>query len=358
MRWILWPGLGLVVGLGWGWWAQSPLAGLFVGALLGAGLGLSLAIPRERRGVLALPSWQAVVGAVCLGLGSGGMVFPATFFDPTWVLWNLPEVGESDGVILHTDAPDPARDATLVGFLQALRGVLGERVYNPGPTSCRVRIYLIRDRALYDKVRHFGGGEFGFHRPNTLRGPAVVVPSDAGVGSLTHHLAYHHLACSGPYPRFAVTGAATFLEKLVAVRHSNVWHVGLGYRHTWRETAIQDGLGGADLTSLLRDGTDQNLLRAFFVFLHHHGWLRPLMRAMEARAPLDGSLFLAVTGKDTAALEAQFKHWYRTEGSQVPQVEASFVLAGATGALAWNQDRGMWLLPNPSMAIPMLPGAL
>lgn len=353
--------VGVLPAVAWGSWVGSVWAGVAVGALVGSGLALSLGLPRERRGALALPSWQAAVGAVLLGLGGGAVLFPATFFDPTWVLWDLETVGERDGVILHTDIPDRTADAELLSFLGALRGTLAERVYDPGPSSCTVHVYLVRNGALYDRLQPFGARGFGYYRARTLRGPTVVVPAHAGAGSLTHHLAYHHLTCGNDaVPQFARVGAATFLEKFVAAHSDNgTWRIGLGYRHTWREPAILEELPAVTLPALFRNPNDQNMQRAFFLFLHHQGWLRPFMAQLQAGKPVDDALFVAVTGHDPRAVEQQFKAWYPREGAQQPQLEGSTVLARQPPTLQWNPTRGMWVSnTGPSVAIGYLPGVL
>lgn len=83
-------------------------------------------------------------------------------------------------------------------------------------------------QARYEAALHLGAqSDFGYYSPASVRGPAVVVPERSGLGSITHHLMYHLMACTygGRAPPWAVQGMAAFSEKIIGLRQHGTWNV-------------------------------------------------------------------------------------------------------------------------------------
>lgn len=347
--------VGLLVGWVWGNTQGSLWAGMCIGMTLGSGLGLILVLPRRSRRVLALPPWHAVVGAVLVGLGIGGMVRPDVVFDPAWVLVSLERVGEGPGFTLQSDQPHPPVNAGLTRALTQFRREIKERFFDPGLETCVVHVDWVHDRMLYEKAKRFGiSSDFGYYSSRTLRGAVVVYPDDSGAGSLTHHLVYHLLSCGFPngLVPWAREGTAAFFEKFVALELNGNWRFAFGYRHTWRDEALRSYIAHVDLAEVLVRAVDQNALHAFFLYLHHHGWMAPVLAGLRQRPEATGAVLQEVSGMDLGTLARDFKRWFATDSLRIPSVEGSAFVHGERARLverqlaarfAWDEQARMWL---------------
>ncbi len=372
--------LGLVVGFCWGITNAVPMAGLGVGLLLGLGLSLMLTIPRTSTEFLAVPPKQAIAGALLLGLSISALIMPV------WVthlsqaigidVWrhNHTRVDQGPGFNLYTDTPNTKADLRYTAFLSEFRQEVAQTLFDPGPESCVADIHLLhQDKNYFAVANRFGiRTPYGFISRYRGQPPRIVVRAESGLGTLTHQMMYHYLDCSYPegIPSWAAQGAASFVEKFIAVEEDGQLNFSWGYRSNWRDAEIRPFFKNIDLISELRKGKDQSVFNAFFLFLHHEQQLVPLLNRLHGERG-DGTDRLGELFNNETAYEVagRWKAWMATDSLNLPMVESSF-MAWETEAeqvkhflnqfMIWDEDKQIWVMRqyHPDTAIPMLPRIL
>jgi serine/threonine protein kinase len=267
-----------------------------------------------------------------------------------------PLVHRGDGFALYSDRPRPQQDAEMLAFLNQFRREVATHLFFPGSPTCRVDVYLMReDKNYYAATNHYGlTTDYGFYVGSERPTPAIVVREASGLGTLTHQMMYHYLACSYPegLPPWAAQGAATFVEKFLAIERDGELQFSWGYCSNWRDPELLKRIDRVDLASTLRNRRDQNVFRSLFLYLHHQRQLVPLLNRLHG-ARNDGIEQLERTlGVPITTVDQQWRQWFKDDALDLPMVEASFAVWGKDArqvkiALArlwrWDEQRQMWL---------------
>jgi hypothetical protein len=287
---------------------------------------------------------------------------PAGIWQP-----NYPLVHRGDGFTLYSDRPRTRKDAELLAFLNQFRKEVATHLFSPGSPACTVDVYWMReDKNYYAAANHHElGTDYGFYVRTSRPTPAIVVREGSGLGTLTHQMMYHYLACSYPegLPPWAAQGAATFVEKFLAVERGGQLQFSWGYRSNWRDSELRERIDLVDLAAILRDRRDQNVFRSLFLYLHHRQKLVPLLNRLHG-ARNDGIEQLERTlGVPIATVERQWRQWVKEKGLDLPMVEASFAAWGENArkvdaALGrnwrWDESRQIWR-PKPGRPAILIP---
>ena len=279
--------VGISSGSLWGITHHFISLGAGVGIILGFGLSLILAYSPKSKNFLSLPPLQSMLGTIITAIAVGLLINPtilvysAQYLEfATWKPNNF-KVAGGEGFVLYTDVLDPKRDRQYLVFLNQFRQEVGEHLFDPGKTSCLADIHLLKqDKNYFAIANRFGiNTPYGFFMRPTWRNHLLVVREDSGLGTLTHQIMYHYLACSYPegLPLWARQGAATFVEKFLALENSDRLDFSWGYRSNWRDPYVRKILPGVNLADTLRVGKEQCVIRSFFLYLHHRQLLFPLL---------------------------------------------------------------------------------
>ena len=357
--------VGLTVGISWGWIHQAVGLGWILGLVLGSGLGLIFTSRRSSIGFLGIPSLSCLLGVILTALATGLIINPALIINGSQYsrvdLWNPRDykVAEGIGFTLYSDRPNNQEDQRLREFLNQFRAEVNRYLFDPGAKSCSTEVHFFReDKNYYAAANYFGlNTDYGFLIRPLVRRPLVIMREDSGLGTLTHQMMYHYLGCSYPegIPGWAAQGAASFVEKFLALEDDKYVNFSWGYRSNWRDFELRKRLNSIDLKTALIEGRDQSLFRSLFLFLHHQQKLVPLLNRLHG-AKTDGVLQLeTLLGKPIAEIEKQWRTWINTEALNLPMVQASFLSSpGETEEVkkylriywTWERKKEMWLKQN------------
>ncbi len=371
--------IGMTVGLSWGWIHLGLGLGWGLGILLALGLSLIFTSPRSSPRFLGIPPRSCLLGVLFTALATGLIINPALIINGSQYyrvdLWNGNDyqVEEGIGFTLYTDRPLPKQDQQMSEFLNQFRAEVNRYLFDPGPTACSTEVHLFReDKNYYAAANYFGlKTDYGFLVRPLFRRPLVIMREVSGLGTLTHQMMYHYLGCSYPQgiPGWAAQGAASFVEKFLAVENEGHLDFSWGYRSNWRDPDLRARLNTIDLETALRHNQDQTLFRSLFLFLHHQQQLVPLLNRLHG-ARGDGITQLeTLWGEPIAEISEQWRQWMAKEALQLPMVESSFMSWGEQTTIVtkylrkywvWNRETEMWLKPSltsPEL-IPYLPSIL
>lgn len=371
--------IGITVGLSWGWIHQALGLGWGLGVLLALGLSLIFTTPRSSHRFLGIPPISCLLGVLLTALATGLIINPALMINGSRYsqvdLWNGHDqpVAEGIGFTLYTDRPLSEQDQQMREFLNQFRAEVTRYLFDPGSPTCSTEVHLFReDKNYYAATNYFGlNTDYGFLVRPLVRRPLIIVREESGLGTLTHQMMYHYLGCSYPQgiPGWAAQGAASFVEKFLALEDEGNLEFSWGYRSNWRDPQLRQRLNTIDLETALRNNQDQSLFRSLFLFLHHQHQLVPLLNRLHG-AKGDGITQLeTLWGTSLAEIEEQWQQWIAKEALRLPMVESSFMSWGEQAAVVkkylrkywiWDSDKEMWLkqsLTSPE-TIPYLPGIL
>lgn len=311
-----------------------------VGLLGGAGLAWTFAFARVRRGPFALPPLLAVFGAATFALAFIAAARPAAFYMPRWIVVMPAEVvgGGSSG--------DRSGDRVLGRAAQHSDVYLAhhgryraafEDLFGVKDFGCPVDVVL-PDGDGYATLAHAAGldsgaASMGFAHNPPLGRRVVVHRENSGWGGIVHHLALMWTPCALPNaPPWVVQGVASLVEKhRLQPSDDASARFDLRYRSDWRIPESRLASAERDLQLELSTGDDQGFLRAFFLYLHERGHLRPLLARIAQGA--DATQALAdVTRLGPQALEADWRKWLHGEARAIPPLQA----AGPTDELAFS----------------------
>ena len=361
---------GLIVGVSWGATHLAPRIGLCLGILLGIGLSLVLTVPRTSTKFLSIPPWKAFVGAILVAIATGAVVNPAVIIYYSQLVGFEPwhhqhqKVGQGPGFILYADIPVPVEDARYVAFLAQFRQEVAKTLFEPGKPSCSAEIHLMREDKNYFAIANRFGFKtpYGFFMHFTWHRPIMVVREDSGLGTLTHQIMYHYLGCSYPegLPSWASQGAATFVEKFLAIEKEDRLRFSWGYRSNWRDPQVRQILAAnnLDLTNTLQQGRQQSIYRSLFLFLHHQQQLIPLLDRLHGERGDGIERLEQVFNLPITEIEQLWRRWLVTEALYLPMVESSFMAWDSDAQQVevylkqewvWNEARQMWLKPSPAI---------
>ncbi|MEM8642329.1 MAG: hypothetical protein AAGG51_26455 [Cyanobacteria bacterium P01_G01_bin.54] len=368
--------LGISVGFLWGQQQQALRLGLLVGIALGFGLGLVIeqSTSRSAKTLLSLPSWRSLLGSMLVAVAIGAIANPQVFLlyarqagiEP----WHpsYPQVGAAPGFRLYTDRPNPEQDQKIQRFLTQFRTTVAARFLNPGPDSCAVEVYLLRDEANYQAIlRNFHiRTPYGFFStlPNP---PSLFVRDSTGLGTLTHEMMHHFVYCTFPagLPTWVDEGVATLMEKFIAIERDGQLTFSWGYRSNSRDPEVRHKMSIINLATALSEGKDQDFFNAFFLMLYHQNHLAPLLIQLHANPDETGFSTLMATLKASSLpdIQWQWQQWMQTDALALPMLELSFVAwANETEPVdrhlqqywQWDTQKQMWLSPRrePQAVIP------
>ena len=353
---------GLIVGIPWGEIHQLQSIGLGLGILLGLGLSLVISFPRQSNKFFSLPPWQSIVGATLMAIAIGSIINPvilvysAQYFG--FISWkhNHQKIAPGTGFILYTDVRDRVEDQRYLAFLNQFRQEVAENLFDPGKTSCIADIHLLKqDKNYFAVANRFGfKTSYGFFMRPPWHNPIMVVRKDSGLGTLTHQMIYHYLACSYPegLPLWARQGAATFVEKFLAVEKNKHLNFSWGYRSNWRDPHVRKILDQVNLGNTLREGKQQSVIRSFFLFLHHQKLLFPLLDRLHGERGNGIDRIEQLFNQSIEVVEKRWKQWLLTSARQLPMVESSFMAWGndanrvqryLNDYWVWDKEKKMWV---------------
>jgi hypothetical protein len=300
---------GFVVVGGIGWWG-SPLA-TQAALLAGAGLALMFGFRRVSVGVLAVPPWTAVLGALAFAFGTTMVVAPRALYLPE-LDRRLMRISSFDDTRFFVD-----RGAPAWGFDAQMRTAFGNYV-----VATRDLIGDVRDCPLdivFAADPSAGATPFGSYQRPLIGRPTVFVQRGAGWGSLTHHMMLGYASCALPrQPQWVVVGLAALVEKHTIV--DGVFN--LHWRSTWRELEQGAPAPAFDLHEVLEDSADQGLLRALFLHLESRGALTPFLKRLRAGESAEQALLAELGGDPTGAV-AGFRHFLEQDLMKVPELETA-----------------------------------
>lgn len=362
----------LVVGISWGISHKSFWLGAVLGVALGWGLNAILSIPRANQNFLSVPPTKGILGAILLAIAIG------TFINPGGVIQSQnaqiksiqnQKVGEGIGFTLYTDIPDAIADAQSVKFLNQFRQEVAANLFDPGAPSCAVDVHLLKQDKNYFAIANKFDFKtpYGFFLGAETGQNAVVVRQESGLGTLTHQMMYHYLSCSYPagLPFWARQGAATFVEKFIALEKGARLDFSWGYRSNWRDPATRRLVATKrlNLGVVLGSGDDQNIFNSFFIYLHHKKQLIPLLNRLHGEKGNGLDRIEQIFNRSMAQVDKDWQKWFETEALSIPMVEASFV-AWSNDSLKveqflnqhWviNEEKRMWMVSptSPYQTIP------
>lgn len=371
--------IGLTVGISWGWIHQALGLGSILGIILGLGLSLIFTSRRSSSGFLGIPPLSCLFGVILTALATGLIINPTLIINGSQYskvdLWNPRDhkVAEGTGFTLYSDRPNSQKDQQLREFLNQFRTEVNRYLFDPGSPNCSTEVHFFRkDKNYYAAANYFGlNTDYGFVVRPLVRRPLVIMREDSGLGTLTHQMMYHYLGCSYPegIPGWAAQGAASFVEKFLALEEDGYVHFSWGYRSNWRDVELRQRLNNIDLKTALIKRRDQSFYRSLFLFLHHQQKLVPLLNRLHG-AKNDGILQLeTLLGKPIADIEKDWRQWMNTEALNLPMVQASFMSSPQETDLikpylrkywTWDFKKEMWLKENINSpdVIPYLQGIL
>ena len=328
---------GAIVGIAWGITHQLPRVGLSLGILLGVGLSLVL-LPRKSK-FLAIPPWQSMVGAIATAIAVGLVINPTILLYSgrylSFAAWkhHHHQVASGKGFVLYTDVVNSEEDRRYSVFLAQFRQEVAENLFVPGKSSCITNVHLLKqDKNYFAVANRFGlKTSYGFYLRPPWHKPIVVVREDSGLGTLTHQMIYHYLDCSYPVglPLWARQGAATFVEKFVALEERDRLAFSWGYRSNWRDARVRKTIATINLEQSLLAGK-QSVIRSFFLFLHHQQLLFPLLDRLHGEKGDGIERIEQIFQQPIAIVDQQWKQWLLHDALNLPMVESSF--------MAWDKD--------------------
>ena len=360
--------LSLTVGILWGslWGIAHNLIslGIGVGIILGLGLSLIFAYSRKSSNFFNFPAWQSMLGTIITAIAVGLLINPTILVNSAryieFATWkpNNHRVATGEGFVFYTDVADLKRDRRYLTFLNQFRQEVGEHLFDPGKTSCLVDIHLLKqDKNYFAIANRFGmRTPYGFFMRPVWRNHILVVRENSGLGTLTHQMMYHYLACSYPegLPLWARQGAATFVEKFLAWENKNNDRLDFswGYRSNWRDPHVRKILSGVNLADVLQVGKEQSVIRSFFLYLHHRQLLFPLLDRLHGERGNGIDRIEQLLEQPMIVVEKQWKQWLLKEAIDLPKVESSFMVWGQKANRVkayldyfwlWNPKKKMWL---------------
>lgn len=368
--------VGISLGSLWGVANNLVSLGTGVGIILSLGLSLIFAYSRKSSNFLSLPAGQSMLGAIITAIAVGLLINPTILVYSVQYLefatWkpNDSKVSAGKGFVLYTDVLDPKRDRQYLAFLNQFRQEVGEYLFDPGKTSCLADIHLLKQDKNYFAIanRFEMKTPYGFFMRPAWRNTVLVVREDSGLGTLTHQMMYHYLACSYPegLPLWARQGAATFVEKFLALENNDHLDFSWGYRSNWRDPYVRKILSGVNLADSLRVGKEQSVIRSFFLYLHHRQLLFPLLDRLHGERGNGIDRIEQLLEQPMAVVEQQWKQWLLKDAINLPKVESSFMVWGKKANRIkayldyywlWNQEKKIWMRPpkhNQDYIIPSL----
>ncbi len=353
---------GILLGGLWGIVHNLVGLGVGVGMILGLGLSLIFAYSNKSNDFLSLPPGQSMLGAIITAIAVGLLINPTILVHSAryieFATWkpNNSRVAAGEGFVLYTDVLNSDLDRQYLAFLNQFRQEVGEHLFDPGKTSCVADIHLLKqDKNYFAIANRFGmKTPYGFFMRPAWRNHLLVVRENSGLGTLTHQMMYHYLACSYPegLPLWARQGAATFVEKFLAWENNQHLDFSWGYRSNWRDPHVRKILSRVSLADSLRSGKEQSVIRSFFIYLHHRQLLFPLLDRLHGERGNGIDRIEQLLEQPMAVVEGQWKQWLLKDALNLPKVESSFMVWGqkADRTIAyldyywlWNQEKKMWL---------------
>ncbi|MGK7933619.1 MAG: serine/threonine protein kinase [Microcystaceae cyanobacterium] len=327
--------VGLSIGLIWGWHYQAIILGILLGGSLGVGLNFTLTTVRRSQ------MGKKVLGSGLIALTIGILLIYPTQLDKSPVysvdIWLPPHqlVGEGEGFSLYSDVPLPAQDRENLAFLNQFRQEVADYLFDPGPTTCQADIFLLREEKNYYGVANPLGmtTSYGFFiARQDLPNPILVVREDSGLGTLTHQMIYHYLRCSYPQglPTWASQGAASFVEKFLAIEEAGQLQFSWGYRSNWRDPRVRKRINNPNfsLEKTLISGQEQSIYRSLFLYLHENQQLVPLLNRLHGMRNQGLMRLEEIFNQPLSEVEKSWREWLEKDALWIPKVEASFMVWG------------------------------
>jgi hypothetical protein len=253
-------------------------------------------------------------------------------------------VHESPRFRVRTDAEtrDVAHDARV---LDAFHAWFSETWFPTGDVP--LDVYWFADTGSYSaycRRFRFRFSPFGFYVDAS---DLVIANREAGLGTALHEVVHHFVRYGfvREPPRWIDEGFAAFFEKVIGhLDAQGRLTISVGYFNPWRfrlakRQALEIGL--EELAGAWEP--NQNVARAFMLWLHRHGRLQPFMRRLAAgdtgRDGLDA--LEATLESDVVTTEQRFRDWIRAQpiDDDVDLLERSFVLDAPGWERWWAQNR-------------------
>ncbi|MGK7946084.1 MAG: serine/threonine protein kinase [Microcystaceae cyanobacterium] len=353
--------IGLGIGLVWGGYYHSLIMGILLGGSLGVGLLFSLTRIKGNKKVLGN---LLIVIAIALLI-----IYPLKLKQSSVSsidIWLPPHqlVGKGHGFSLYSDVPLTKRDQENTAFLNQFRQEVADYLFDPGPTTCQADVFLLReDKNYYGTANNLGiSTSYGFFiERSNLPNPILVVREDSGLGTLTHQMIYHYLRCSYPQglPSWASQGAASFVEKFLAIEEEGQLQFSWGYRSNWRDPKVRKRINDPNfrLETTLNSGREQSIYRSLFLYLHENHQLVPLLNRLHGIKNQGLMRLEQIFNQPLSEVEKAWREWLEKDALWIPKVEASFMVWGEDAQRVkdylsrlwqWNESQERWLSINLS----------
>lgn len=185
---------------------------------------------------------------------------------------------------------------------------------------------------------------FGFYVESSN---LVIANREAGLGTVLHEVVHHFVrhGFAREAPRWVDEGFSAFFEKVIGhLDAQGRLTISVGYFNPWRFRLAKQQALEIGLEELARSREpNQNVARAFMLWLHRDGRLRPFIRKLAAgETERDGlGALQAVLQSDLAGTEQRFRDWVRAQSidADVDLLERSFVLDAPGWERWWAENR-------------------